>query len=96
MIVEDGKVLGAVVEKEGKLQNIKARKGVLLGAGGFEHNQEMREKYLPSPTNTDWSAGCKHNTGDAINAGMAVGAATGLMENAWWCTTKDVPNKPYP
>jgi 3-oxosteroid 1-dehydrogenase len=96
LIVEDGKVIGAIVEKDGQSLNIKARDAVLLAAGGFEHNQAMREKYLPQPTNKEWSAGCKHNTGDAIQAGINIGAAVNLMENAWWCTTKAVPNRPYP
>jgi 3-oxosteroid 1-dehydrogenase len=96
LIVADGKVIGALVEKEGKLLRIKASKAVLLGAGGFEHNQAMREKYLPKPTNKEWSAGCKHNTGDSIQAALNIGAAVSLMDNAWWCTTKAVPNRPYP
>lgn len=96
LITENGKVIGAVIEKDGKLLNIKVRKAVMLGAGGFEHNQAMREQYLPQPTNKEWSAGCKHNTGDAIRAGEAAGAALNLMGNAWWCTTKAVPSKPYP
>jgi 3-oxosteroid 1-dehydrogenase len=96
LITEDNKVVGAILEKEGKTIRVKASQGVVLGAGGFEHNQEMREKYLPQPTNTKWSAGCKHNTGDAIRAGQNVGAKTKLMGNAWWCTTKEMPNRPYP
>ncbi|MFT5605300.1 MAG: 3-oxosteroid 1-dehydrogenase, partial [Paracoccaceae bacterium] len=47
LIDEDGKVIGAVVTKDGKTLRIQARKGVLLAAGGFEHNQAMREQYLP-------------------------------------------------
>lgn len=96
LIVEDGKAIGAVIEKDGQLMRVKARKAVMLGAGGFEHNQAMREEYLPEPTNTQWSAGNKHNTGDSIRAAQAVGAATALMDNAWWCTTKEMPNRPYP
>ena len=96
LIVEDDRVVGAIVEQQGQRMRIKARKAVMLGAGGFEHNQAMREQYLPQPTNTEWSAGCKHNTGDAIRAGEAIGAQTALMNNAWWCTTKEMPNRPYP
>ncbi len=96
LIVEGDKVVGAVVEKEGKLLRIKANDAVILAAGGFEKNQQMREQYLPKPTNTEWSAGCKTNTGDAIRAGIAVGAKTHLMENAWWCTTLCIPGKEFP
>ncbi|MGJ8687798.1 MAG: FAD-binding protein [Spongiibacteraceae bacterium] len=96
LILEDGKVVGAVINKEGIRLNIRAKKGVVLAAGGFEHNQEMRERYLPKPTSTKWTAGCKTNTGDAIRIGIKAGAAVALMDNAWWCTTKVTPERPYP
>ena len=96
VIIENGKVIGAVITKEGKELRIKARKGIVLAAGGFEHNQEMREEYLPKPTNKEWSAACKTNTGDAIRASMRAGAKTDLMNNAWWCTTKCIPDQQYP
>ncbi len=95
-VVDEGKVVGAIVLKEGKSIRIKARKGVMLAAGGFEKNQQMREKYLPKPTDTEWSAGCKTNTGDAIRAGIELGAKTHLMQKAWWCTTLCIPGKEYP
>jgi 3-oxosteroid 1-dehydrogenase len=93
---DSGKVIGAIVEKEGKTMRVQARKGLVLACGGFEHNQQMREQYLPSPTNTHWSAGTTSNTGDGINAGMAVGAQTSLMDNAWWCTTMHIPRVTHP
>lgn len=96
LIVEEGRVTGALLSQNGKELRVKARKGVLLAAGGFEKNQAMREKYLPKPTHADWSAGCRTNTGDAINAGLKVGADIGLMDNAWWCTTKCIPGYNYP
>ncbi|NND83371.1 MAG: FAD-binding protein [Gammaproteobacteria bacterium] len=96
LVVENGRVVGAVINKEGKLKRVQARKAVVLAAGGFEQNQAMREKHLPKPTNTEWSAGTKGNTGDAIAAGIAVGAATRMMESAWWCTTVVVPDEPAP
>lgn len=96
LIVEDGKVVGAEVKHNGATQRIHARKAVVLAAGGFEKNQQLREKYLPQPTNTEWSAGCVHNTGDPLLAGQALGAKTRLMENAWWTTTLCVPDEEAP
>ncbi len=96
LIVEDGKVVGAEVTFNGTVQRIHARKAVVLAAGGFEKNQQLREKYLPQPTNTEWSAGCVHNTGDPLLAGQALGAKTRLMENAWWTTTLCVPDEEAP
>jgi len=84
-LISDGpRVRGAVVQRGTKRIAIEATAGVVLGAGGFEHNSEMRERYLPKPTRTEWSASQTGNTGDAIRAGLAIGAATDLMECAWW------------
>ncbi|MGI9284272.1 MAG: FAD-binding protein [Pseudomonadales bacterium] len=96
LITENGKVTGVEVERDGNKQRIQARKGVILSAGGFEHNQSMREQYLPQPTNHLWSAGCHTNTGDAIRAGLELGAATRMMSSAWWCTTISVPGEEIP
>lgn len=90
------KTIGGQSFKAGDTIKIGCNKGVILAAGGFEQNQEMREQYLPQPTNTEWSAGCFSNTGDAIRAGQEIGAATRLMQNAWWCTTLVVPTLKYP
>ena len=92
----EGRVTGAVIEREGKRLRVQARKGVVLAAGGFEHNQQMREQYLPKPTEARWSGGIRTNTGDAIREGMRLGAATRLMSDAWWCTTITVPGEPSP
>ena len=96
LVDDKGKVIGAIVNKNGKTLRIQARKGVVLAAGGFEHNQAMREQYLPAPTNTEWSGGVVTNTGDAIREGLRLGAATRLMDGAWWCTTISVPGEPAP
>jgi 3-oxosteroid 1-dehydrogenase len=97
LIEEQGVVLGAVVEHQGKSLRIRARKGVIIGAGGFEHNQAMRETYLPKPTNSDWSGSQTNNTGDGIQAAMNIGAQTALMEHAWWAPSVKIPkwDRPY-
>ena len=56
LVREDGRVSGVVATREGKPCRIRALKGVIIGAGGFEHSQQMRERYLPGPTLTAWSA----------------------------------------
>jgi len=97
LITDDsGKVIGVVAEKEGKTLRIETKKGVILAAGGFEANQEMREQYLPKPTNKDWSAAPGTNTGDAHRAAMSLGAATQQMDQAWWAMTFDAPGEPRP
>lgn len=93
---ESGKVVGARIERDGKTLSVEARKGVVLAAGGFEHNQQMREQYLPQPTNAAWSAGHFDNTGDGIRAGEAVGGDLQMMDGAWWCATIMVPGEERP
>ena len=93
---DSGRVVGAVVEREGQTLRIQARKAVVLAAGGFEHNQAMREQYLPKPTNSQWSGGNPDNTGDAIREGIRLGAEMAQMDGAWWCNTISAPGEPSP
>ncbi|MBS0366914.1 MAG: FAD-dependent oxidoreductase [Proteobacteria bacterium] len=91
-----GRVTGARVMREGKPLTIRARRAVVLAAGGFEHNQQMRDQYLPQPTDARWSAAAGTNTGDGHRAAMALGAATRLMNGGWWCSSMQAPDEPVP
>ncbi len=82
--VEDDRVIGAVVFHQGEETVIRSRLGVILGAGGFERNNEMRIKYQRAPIGVEWTVGAEANTGDAIDAGLKLGAAVDLMDDAWW------------
>jgi 3-oxosteroid 1-dehydrogenase len=96
LVAADGRVSGVRAERDGAGFEIHARRGVVLAAGGFEHNQAMREQYLPKPTAAKWSAGARTNTGDALRAALALGAATRLLDGAWWCQTIRAPDDPVP
>jgi 3-oxosteroid 1-dehydrogenase len=78
-----GRVIGVQAERDGRPFTIRARHGVVLASGGFEHNLELRRRFQPAITE-DWSLGAITNEGDGILAGEALGAATDLMEDAWW------------
>lgn len=94
LLFEDGRVVGVLVEHEDKVVTVRARRGVLLGAGGFERNAAMREQYLPKPTDADWPATPPHaNTGDAIRAGAEAGGALHLMAHTWGAPTLEVPGE---
>ena len=93
LIAEDGRVVGAVVERGGVSVRIRARKGVILAAGGFEGNQNLREKYLPQPSRVEWSCANKKNTGDAIEMARALGAALEFMDEGWWGPVTVVPGE---
>jgi 3-oxosteroid 1-dehydrogenase len=92
-IVQDGHVVGVAAERDGQRLRIRATKGVILGAGGFESNQTMRQKYLPNPTRAEWTCANPDNTGDVIDLGMKIGAAVDLMDDAWWGPTTVVPGE---
>jgi 3-oxosteroid 1-dehydrogenase len=81
---EAGAVRGIVISREGTAVRLGARHGVLLATGGFDHNPELRAKYLPEGAHPDYSAGARENVGDGIVAGEKVGAALDLMDDAWW------------
>jgi len=93
LIEENGEIVGVLAQREGRKLRIRARKGVVLAAGGFERNQAMREQYLPKPTHTSWSAGNLQNTGDTIRAAIDLGAATHQMDWAWWFTSACNPTR---
>ncbi len=93
VIVEDGRIVGGIVDHEGQTVRVRARGGVMLAAGGFERNQEMREQYQQQPVNTDWNVGNLDNTGDGHRIGMALGGDVDLMDDAWWTPITMVPGQ---
>ncbi|WP_067168741.1 FAD-dependent oxidoreductase [Microtetraspora niveoalba] len=83
LVVEDGRVTGVRALREGREIAIRARHGVVFAAGGFSHDQSLREKYLPSPTSTEWTHAAEGQTGDTLRAGLEAGAAVDLMDKVW-------------
>ena len=85
LIVEDGRVVGARVTRDGTTMNVEARKGVLLAAGGFSRNAEMRRRYSgDQPNEGKWSIANAGDTGEVLQTAMALGAQTDLLDEAWW------------
>ncbi len=84
LLVENDRVVGALVDGEGTLTSIRAEKGVLLCAGGFARNLEMRQKHAQEPASNKWTMVPSGDTGDAVQAGQNVGAELALMDDAWW------------
>jgi 3-oxosteroid 1-dehydrogenase len=93
LISQGGAVIGAEVEHDGRRHRIRARRGVILGAGGFERNPRLRAQHLTRTANTEWSGAQPNNTGDALAAAQAVGAATARLGSAWWAPTIKVPGE---
>lgn len=70
---ERGRVTGVVVRTAEGKENIAAR-AVVLAAGGFEANPEMRTHYLGPNWDLARVRGTPYNTGDAIRMALDIGA----------------------
>jgi 3-oxosteroid 1-dehydrogenase len=79
LIVDEGAVVGVVAIIDGQERRIGARNGVLLNAGGFAHNQSMRDQYIPH-TRTEWTHAAPGDTGDMHQLLMRMGAQMAQME----------------
>ncbi|MES2488194.1 MAG: FAD-dependent oxidoreductase [Pseudomonadota bacterium] len=79
LIVKDGAVTGVVTVKDGRPWKVGARLGVLVNAGGFARNQQMRDHYQPG-TSVKWTMASSGDTGEMIEEMMRHGAAIAQME----------------
>jgi 3-oxosteroid 1-dehydrogenase len=91
-IVENGKVAGVSANKDGQKLRINARLGVLVNAGGFSRNLDMRECYQPKPTSTDWTIVNPGDTGEMIEAMQRLGGVTKFMDESWWLASSFHPD----
>jgi 3-oxosteroid 1-dehydrogenase len=79
LIVENGTVKGVVTSLDGRAWRVGARLGVLVNAGGFARNPEMRARYQPG-TSVEWTMAGPGDTGEMIQEMMRQGAAVAQME----------------
>ena len=93
--VVGGRVTGVRVRDTRGERVIAANRGVLLNAGGFSRNPEMRLKYQPQPNTGQWTMVNPGDTGDAMQMAMALGADTDCMEEAWWTPGSLLPDGKY-
>ncbi len=59
-------------EKKGRIVAVKAKRGVVLTTGGFEHNEEMKRRFHKAYPTAFY--GWRYNTGDGIKMAQKVGA----------------------
>ncbi|BBZ37786.1 FAD-binding protein [Mycobacterium conspicuum] len=83
LVRSEGRVTGAIVESAGQRRAIRTRRGVLLAAGGFESNDELRRRFGVPGVARD-TMGSPGSRGLALQAGIAAGADIDLMDQAWW------------
>ena len=92
LVLDGDRVAGvAGMTPEGPVE-IRARRGVLLAAGGFEGNAELRAEH-GVPGDVAWTmAPAGTNTGEPIEAGAAIGAATDFRGVGWFCPGLEQPD----
>ncbi|MCD2145673.1 FAD-dependent oxidoreductase [Gordonia paraffinivorans] len=89
---ESGRVTGLVVSGPDGEQRLQARGGVLLAAGGFERNDDLRREYQHMPTGEWTSSHPATGSGDALTMLSGVGAKLDLLDQSWWCPATLFPN----
>ncbi len=93
IISEDGAVTGVVVRKNGRDLRIRARKAVLLAAGGFSRSDELRKQYGGDQAQTAaWSLANPGDTGEVMQLAIKLGAATDLLDEAIWLPGPRMPD----
>ena len=76
LVVEDGRVVGVKAQTPAGTQTWQAD-SVILAAGGFESSQTRRRKHLGDSWASAKLRGTTNNTGEMIDAALAIGAAKG-------------------
>ncbi|NKY55205.1 3-ketosteroid-delta-1-dehydrogenase [Nocardia flavorosea] len=84
LVHDGGRVSGAVLRQGEREVTVRARRGVVLAAGGLDHDIDARHKYQSPTLAPHASLGAEGNTGDAIEAARELGADTVSMDQAWW------------
>jgi 3-oxo-5alpha-steroid 4-dehydrogenase len=76
----DGRVTGVLARIGGASRCVRARRAVILAAGGFIFDDAMLERYAPRLRACRYRLGTEGDDGRAIRMGMAAGAATLHMD----------------
>lgn len=97
LLVESGRVTGAVVgSPQGDIE-VRARRGVVLAAGGFPQDKDRRRALFPHDRDNTghFSPAPVGNTGDGLRLGENAGAALelGYPNAAAWVPVSRVPRK---
>ncbi len=92
LTTEDGAVVGVSGESTDGQVSLRASRGVIVAAGGFEGNRTLRASY-DVPGETAWSMAPRGtNQGEPIEAAMRLGAATDFSARGWFCPGLEQPD----
>ncbi len=80
VVASDGRVVGVVVATLDGRRHVRARRGVVLTAGGFIYNREMVERHAPALQQCKVKVGTENDDGLGIRLGVAAGGEAIRME----------------
>lgn len=89
LIAERGEIVGVRLALPDRTVRVRARRGVVLGVGGFEWDPGLVQAFLRGPMHGAVSP--PNNTGDGLRMAMAHGADLGNMGEAWWVPIVQIP-----
>jgi 3-oxosteroid 1-dehydrogenase len=95
LLSEKGRITGVQTMSSSGPKSIKARLAVLLNSGGFARSEQMRERFLPKPSSTEWTNANPGETGEILELAIEQGAASALMDQCWWVTTSILPDRSH-
>lgn len=84
VVDEGGAVVGVQARQYGETRTIRARRGVVLAAGGFAFNDEMLARHAPAGLRTTHRIGTEGDDGAAITMAAALGARTKHLDALEW------------
>jgi 3-oxosteroid 1-dehydrogenase len=89
LTAEAGEITGVRIARAGQSIDVRARRGVILGTGGFEWDPALVQAFLRGPMHGAVSP--PNNTGDGLRMAMAHGADLANMGEAWWVPIVRIP-----
>ena len=90
---ENHRVVGAIVKHDGVERSVRARRGVILTAGGFINNKQMVERYAPLLRKCKFRAASDGDDGRGIRMGMGAGGDAIRMDVGCIVLPFTVPKK---
>ena len=92
LIVEDGRVVGAEVTRNGTRTIVRARRGVIIATGGYPANRHLRRQHSRKPV-VERSISLADNVGDGIALATAVGGRLdhNALDTGYYVPVSEVP-----
>jgi succinate dehydrogenase/fumarate reductase flavoprotein subunit len=95
VVVEAGRIAGAVILHAGRERRVRTRVGVVLATDGFARNPKYRTAFMPQPT-PRLSMAFTGNTGDGVEIGQRLGGRISPEQHrsgAFWSPVSLVPRR---